>query len=101
MFGSLYGGELVTTTSYSELAIEGQRQLQSFQLPLPLPLPSLVGHPACPPWRGMEEVPAFPHLYVTWLMMRETGVASHQLLLYFQDLQPIQASQYSSHVLEY
>lgn len=47
----------MTTTSYSELAMEGRRQLQSFQLPLP----SLVGHPACPPWRGVEEVPAFPH----------------------------------------
>lgn len=47
----------MTTTSYSELAMEGRRQLQSFQLPLP----SLVGHPACPPWRGLEEVPAFPH----------------------------------------
>lgn len=30
VFGSLYGGELVTTTSYSELAMEGRRQLQSF-----------------------------------------------------------------------
>lgn len=30
LFGSLYGGELVTTTSYSKLGMAGQRQLQSF-----------------------------------------------------------------------
>lgn len=47
VFGSLYGGELVITTSYSELGMAGRRQLQSF---------NFQARWGIPPWRGMEIV---------------------------------------------